>query len=469
MRVAHAQWLNGASGAGSLATFMIVTLLASSLVSLAAAADTWVIYPKDGTKTDQTGPIFKKLEDLAGKGKVSTSSAVKYGVNFWKCALDDKKAKDLQGDKDVGKNIAVVTKQCQKDCYDPTTSPMRGSEDELVSVLPSALERRKPTNDKAEDELVFLSQQQGKSLKDMGGKYYYDDIAGSGVTVYVVDSGAYLDKQDFNTGANVQSRARWLLVGENQLKDDSSVNTERTSGKGHGTCMLSIVCGAKYGVAKKVNPVIVRVPKSNTVEDWLEGISKVHDDVLARNDKTKHSVMLMAFYFPKDKINDGWIIRARMLIKDLVDWNVLPVTGSGNGALKEVTGYPAAYGKGDIAEIVVAGAVDNEGTPYAGNNNDPKKIPNIYAPGVKVHCASAFKDEQDKTSSGTSDAAASVAGLAAYLWALKVPSESMTPMQIKTYLEFLAFPRKNDASIIATYNGFQSKNGDAPGAVCTDL
>ncbi len=170
----------------------VITLLASSLVSLAAAADTWVIYPKDGTKTDQTGPIYKKLEELAGKGRVHTSSAKQFGVNFWKCELDDKKVKDLKDDKDINKNLAAVTKECKKDCYDPTTSPMRGSE----SLLPAELERRKPTEQKsAEDELIFVSQQQGKSLKDMGGKYLYDDIAGEKSTVYVVDSGAELDKK----------------------------------------------------------------------------------------------------------------------------------------------------------------------------------------------------------------------------------------------------------------------------------
>ncbi len=266
---------------------------------------------------------------------------------------------------------------------------------------------------------------------------------------------------------NVKTRARWLLVGQNEKKDDSSMSPDKTGGKGHGTCMLSIVCGAKYGVAKSVEPVIVRVPGGNTMEDWLEGISKVHDDVLERNDKTKKSVLLMAFYFPEDAVNTGWIIRARMLIKSLVDdFGVLPVTGSGNGGLNTITGFPASYAKKDIPELVVAGAVDNTGEPWAGNNKDTD-LPFIYAPGNQVHCASAFKGEEVKLSRGTSDAAASTAALAAYFWSLSGPKD-YTPANMKSYLRFLAYPRKKDVKILGVYNGFHHKNGDAPGFDCVE-
>lgn len=59
---------------------------------------------------------------------------------------------------------------------------------------PSKLEKRKDTYQaNAKDELVFISQPFGKGLKDMGQKYHYDDSAGKGITVYIVDTGADLD------------------------------------------------------------------------------------------------------------------------------------------------------------------------------------------------------------------------------------------------------------------------------------
>jgi len=66
---------------------------------------------------------------------------------------------------------------------------------ELEPASHVGLQRRIPTaQPNAADEMVFISQEQGKSLADMNHQYLYDDIAGDGVTVYILDTGAVLDR-----------------------------------------------------------------------------------------------------------------------------------------------------------------------------------------------------------------------------------------------------------------------------------
>ncbi len=61
-------------------------------------------------------------------------------------------------------------------------------------TLPGKVEKRTDTfQPDAKDELVFVSQPLGKELEDLGHKYHYDDSAGKGTKVYIVDTGADLD------------------------------------------------------------------------------------------------------------------------------------------------------------------------------------------------------------------------------------------------------------------------------------
>lgn len=67
--------------------------------------------------------------------------------------------------------VAYVTAECSSDCPDPTATINR-----QLNAAP---------------EMVFISQQSGVSLATYQGNYLYDDSAGQGINVYIVDSGAY--------------------------------------------------------------------------------------------------------------------------------------------------------------------------------------------------------------------------------------------------------------------------------------
>lgn len=67
--------------------------------------------------------------------------------------------------------VAYITAECLTGCPDPT--------DTII---------RQPN---AASEMGFVSQQHGVSLETYTGNYLYDDSAGQGVNVYIVDTGAY--------------------------------------------------------------------------------------------------------------------------------------------------------------------------------------------------------------------------------------------------------------------------------------
>ena len=102
--------------------------------------------------------------------------------------------------------------------------------------------------------------------------------------------------------------------------------------------MLDKVGGNKFGIAKKVNPVIVKVPRGGGPEGWLDSFRKVYDDYKPRYDADPtHATAVLSISWgypgsllPAD-IRDEWKDELKGLLQRLVAMGVLPVTGSGNG------------------------------------------------------------------------------------------------------------------------------------------
>lgn len=73
----------------------------------------------------------------------------------------------------------------------------------------------------------------------------------------------------------------------------------------------------------------------------------------------------------------------------------------------EIKGYPAVWGKGEVTELLVAGASDKSGVSWAGTSKDTSGLPSVYASGVKITCADALGAHALRSairpSTGTSD------------------------------------------------------------------
>lgn len=208
----------------------------------------------------------------------------------------------------------------------------------------------------------------------------------------------------------IRARTRWLHVGHDaglpspdspQPNDDSQTDPAgRQSYKAHGTSMLSLVAGKNVGVAKNIDPIIVRLPRNSVEyfggsrpEEWLQGLREIYDDLGRQRmiSTSTTAVVLLAQYWPrasfykKNRANDlikgpdgnyidesaGFEIDAARMLRRLISRGALVVTGSGNAPAIKIDGWPANFGKPSDANyassLIVAGAISPDGkdTYYA--------------------------------------------------------------------------------------------------------
>jgi hypothetical protein len=250
----------------------------------------------------------------------------------------------------------------------------------------------------------------------------------------------------------IRDRARWIQVGTgDQVAEDDC--------KEHGTAMLSLVAGATLGVAKNINPVIVRMPCRGRFvafepPDWIDALSKIAEDL----DASKLSVVLMASswgkeYFPHpDKSRPdleamvGFEARQKALLDDMVSKGAVLVTGSGNKNSLTIDGSPGSFGKSNgglyVPSLLVIGGVYADGSGLRGDTELAAGLPHAYGPAVDVMVASAIPpvwapNELVRKTSGTSCSSAMTAGLAAYYLNLAqrdLIDSDTSPMAIKDFI-----------------------------------
>jgi hypothetical protein len=258
----------------------------------------------------------------------------------------------------------------------------------------------------------------------------------------------------------VRDRARWIQVGEGELAGENDC-------KEHGTAMLSLVAGATVGVAKKVNPVIVRMPcrgwgRGMRPPEWIDALGKISEDL----DASKPSVVLMASYwdklfFPTPIPNRydweamvGFELRFKALLEELVSKNAVLVTGSGNVGKPVVDGSPANFGKPgemNIPSLLVMGGVSADGVSESNGNFElAAGLPHAYAPGKEVLVANIRHgqplEDDLRQSGGTSCSSAMTAGLAAYYLNLAqrdLIDSGTSPMEIKDFILKTAWSRRD--------------------------
>jgi cerevisin len=92
-------------------------------------------------------------------------------------------------------------------------------------------------------------------------KYAYQPTTNKGVSVYVIDSGVYVNHTDFG------GRAKWgTTITPGAPNNDDN---------GHGTHVAGIVAGKLYGVAKNAKVIAVKVLNtrgSGPTSDVIKGI-----------------------------------------------------------------------------------------------------------------------------------------------------------------------------------------------------
>jgi subtilisin family serine protease len=252
----------------------------------------------------------------------------------------------------------------------------------------------------------------------LDSKYTYGSAetpgTGSGVTIYVIDSGVIKTHQEFQKAGNPStSRASY---GYNFVDDKEDAK----DCDGHGTHVSATAAGLQVGIAKDASIVSVRILDCNgsgTISDTVAAL-----DWVAANAK-KPAVATLSLGIQVG----SWSRVLEDAVRSLVNnHGVTVIVASGNSAVDACYVAPA-----NVPEVITVAATDIK-TKYNGTGTgDPEEMyqwsntgpcTDIFAPGVDIYSACGGQSRCDEVTndsytyaSGTSMAVPSVAGVAALI------------------------------------------------------
>lgn len=216
----------------------------------------------------------------------------------------------------------------------------------------------------------------------LDGSYGYG-TRGSGVTAYVIDTGIRTGHTDFGGRASVGVD----VVGDGRNGQDAN---------GHGTHVAGTIGGTRWGVAKDVRLVAVRVlgaSGSGSTSGVIAGV-----DWVTRN-AARPAVANMSLGGSASQALDDAVRRS---IASGVTYSI----AAGNSATNACNTSPAR-----TAEALTVGATGK--TDARASFSNYGGCLDLFAPGVGITSAASSGDTATATYSGTSMAAPHVAGAAA--------------------------------------------------------
>ncbi|RDW60288.1 hypothetical protein BP5796_11894 [Coleophoma crateriformis] len=266
-----------------------------------------------------------------------------------------------------------------------------------------------------------------------GSEYIFDDTAGAGITVYIVDTGVRTTHSEF------EGRATFAA---------NMVNTVNTDENGHGSHVAGTIGGATFGVAKSVKLVAVKVldaAGAGTNSGVIAGINFVASNATAMRLSGK-SVMNMSLGGSKSQALNS-------AIAGVTRAGVVAVVAAGNDNVDAVNSSPAS-----APSAITVGAIDARTDTRATFSNFGASL-DVFAPGVNIQSVGITNDTATNVLSGTSMASPHVAGLAAYLMALN--TSLTTPAAVTNRIISLA--NKTGAAVLKAGTGSPTliaNNGD---------
>jgi subtilisin family serine protease/membrane-associated phospholipid phosphatase len=242
----------------------------------------------------------------------------------------------------------------------------------------------------------------------LDSSYAYPDSAGSGVMVYVIDSGISLTHSDFG------GRAVW---GTNTTGD--GINSDCN---GHGTYTAGIVGGTTYGVAKAARLVAVKALNC-TGAGTFSGITAAVDWVTGNHTVGVPAVANMSIS------GSGPNTTLESAVRNSIADGVVYTVASGNSNTDACNVSPAR-----VAEAITVNASTTTDSRASFSNFG--SCTDIFAPGENI---TSTWTSGTNTMSGTSVAAPHVAGAAALVLS---EAPGLTPAHVVSYLFADATPNR---------------------------
>ncbi|MET7469572.1 S8 family peptidase [Micromonospora sp. NPDC005686] len=232
----------------------------------------------------------------------------------------------------------------------------------------------------------------------LNSTYTYPNTA-SNVRAYIIDTGIRTTHSDFG------GRATW---GTN------TVDTNNTDCNGHGTHVAGTVGGTKYGVAKGVRLVAVKVLNcsgSGSTTGVISGVNWVTSNAV------KPAVANMS-------LGGGASSTLDNAVANSINSGVTYALAAGNSSANACNSSPAR-----VASAITVGATTS--TDARASYSNYGSCVDIFAPGSSITSAWRTSDTATNSISGTSMASPHVAGAAALVLSANT---SYTPAQVASYL-----------------------------------
>ena len=260
----------------------------------------YVIYPADRYNVEQTNATERFLQKIIGKNQTNVVVNPLRGVELWGLELDSSQLKKVAGHIGIG----LVYKN------EDIASPDVPSEDVASNITHRNLHRdlfstpitKQPTNGiltgresritnqaNAPDDLKVLAQPSPLPLSKVKS-YVYNDNAGEGIYIYVLDRGFNPENSDFTNMVHPPQKRDWLFVPSLNPYDTGWPDYTDSREPGHGSCIASKAAGAKSGVAKKARLVPV-VREDDSSYAILTSMVMTLDDVVKHKRQGKAVVV----------------------------------------------------------------------------------------------------------------------------------------------------------------------------------
>jgi len=234
---------------------------------------------------------------------------------------------------------------------------------------------------------------QARIFNTQNGPFGYEGAAGSGVTVYIIDTGILTTHVDFG------SRAR---VGVNYVTGETSADCN-----GHGTHVAGTSAGTAYGAAKLAQLVAVKVlgcTGSGTTAGVNNGINWVGTQT-----GTPRRVVNMS-------LGGGFSATQNQAVNALASGGAFVAVAAGNSNTDLANSSPASAACNGGTWAVGATTISaTTGDTRASFSNYGACL-TVFAPGQSITSDWIGSNTATSTISGTSMASPLVAGAAALLW-----------------------------------------------------
>ncbi|KAF7659703.1 hypothetical protein LDENG_00292970 [Lucifuga dentata] len=255
--------------------------------------------------------------------------------------------------------------------------------------------------------------------------------------VYLMDGGV----QSFHR----EVEGRVLITDFNNVPEEDGIRVHRQTSQcdSHGTHIAGVVSGSESGVAPGASVNLVRVLNcqgKGTVSGALAGMEYIRTALLAR--PAAAAVVLLPFI-------GGFSRSLNAACRDMVSAGAVVIAAAGN-----FRDDACLYSPASEAEVITVGAVNVADQPMslgAGGTNVGRCV-DLFAPGDDIVSASSDCSSCFTSHSGTSQAAAHAAGVAAVILSTDPNVSSVQVLQMMLHysiantINFLSLPETHHLS-----------------------